>query len=284
MLLDGAVVGALERSNPRALPLPNVFGNGNVRPPLSLPLSCPGDLYQQRDVLPSQPPLHLPDPHQAASIPLQLQLSLSMPAQRWQVHAPRDARKPLCHAACAGMCAQVTLDILVSALGRVNFGCVWDYKGLTSPDIRLNGAALLFSPLLAPDYFAHMHACMALSDNACLASRCTISKGVVLTACAASLHATALHDCPSGACCVEDEGDDRYAHVVPDQARCCAAGASTRCSWTTSAPCPTAAATRASCLPPMQRGPPPAMRLGQPLWAPSSTGVPMSRPSLSQSQ
>ena len=34
---------------------------------------------------------------------------------------------------------QVTLDILVEALGRVNFGCVWDYKGLTSPDIKLNG-------------------------------------------------------------------------------------------------------------------------------------------------
>ena len=34
---------------------------------------------------------------------------------------------------------QVTLDILVEALGRVNFGCVWDYKGLTSPDVKLNG-------------------------------------------------------------------------------------------------------------------------------------------------
>ncbi len=34
---------------------------------------------------------------------------------------------------------QVTLDILVEALGRVNFGCVWDYKGLTSPVIKLNG-------------------------------------------------------------------------------------------------------------------------------------------------
>ena len=34
---------------------------------------------------------------------------------------------------------QVTLDILVEALGRVNFGCVWDFKGLTSPDIKLNG-------------------------------------------------------------------------------------------------------------------------------------------------
>ena len=35
--------------------------------------------------------------------------------------------------------AQVTLDILVEALGRVNFGCGWDYKGLTSPDVKLNG-------------------------------------------------------------------------------------------------------------------------------------------------
>ena len=35
--------------------------------------------------------------------------------------------------------AQVTLDIIVEALGRVNFGCVWDFKGLTDPDVRLNG-------------------------------------------------------------------------------------------------------------------------------------------------
>ena len=55
------------------------------------------------------------------------------------------------------MRAQVTLDILVSALGRVNFGCVWDYKGLTSPDIRLNGALLLTQPLHAPCDL-HMHA------------------------------------------------------------------------------------------------------------------------------
>lgn len=31
VLLDGKVVGSLERSNPKKLPLPNVFGNGNVR-------------------------------------------------------------------------------------------------------------------------------------------------------------------------------------------------------------------------------------------------------------
>ncbi|KAK9915942.1 hypothetical protein WJX75_006251 [Coccomyxa subellipsoidea] len=37
---------------------------------------------------------------------------------------------------------EVTLDILVEALGRVNFGCVWDYKGLVSPDITLNGEVL----------------------------------------------------------------------------------------------------------------------------------------------
>ena len=36
----------------------------------------------------------------------------------------------------------MTLDILVEALGRVNFGCVWDFKGLTSPDVRLNGTRL----------------------------------------------------------------------------------------------------------------------------------------------
>ena len=43
-----------------------------------------------------------------------------------------------------------TLDILVEALGRVNFGCEWDFKGLTSPDVRLNGAARAPPPLLIP--------------------------------------------------------------------------------------------------------------------------------------
>ena len=43
-----------------------------------------------------------------------------------------------------------TLDILVEALGRVNFGCEWDFKGLTSPDVRLNGAARAPPSLLPP--------------------------------------------------------------------------------------------------------------------------------------
>ena len=43
-----------------------------------------------------------------------------------------------------------TLDILVEALGRVNFGCEWDFKGLTSPDVRLNGAAR--APLLPSNF------------------------------------------------------------------------------------------------------------------------------------
>ena len=33
----------------------------------------------------------------------------------------------------------IVLDIIVHALGRVNFGCVWDFKGLVNPDIKLNG-------------------------------------------------------------------------------------------------------------------------------------------------
>ena len=33
----------------------------------------------------------------------------------------------------------VTLDIVVHAMGRVNFGCIWDFKGLVHPDIKLNG-------------------------------------------------------------------------------------------------------------------------------------------------
>ena len=31
------------------------------------------------------------------------------------------------------------LDIVLHALGRVNFGCIWDFKGLVNPDIKLNG-------------------------------------------------------------------------------------------------------------------------------------------------
>ena len=34
------------------------------------------------------------------------------------------------------------LDILVSAMGRLNFGCGWDEKGLTSGNVTLNGATL----------------------------------------------------------------------------------------------------------------------------------------------
>ncbi|CAL5218934.1 g683 [Coccomyxa viridis] len=69
VLINGKVSGFFERSNPRNLPLPNIFS----------------------DLGPNE---------------------------------------------------EVTLDILVEALGRVNFGCVWDYKGLTSPEIKLNGEVL----------------------------------------------------------------------------------------------------------------------------------------------
>ena len=31
------------------------------------------------------------------------------------------------------------LDVLVSAMGRLNFGCGWDVKGLTSPLVTLGG-------------------------------------------------------------------------------------------------------------------------------------------------
>ena len=34
------------------------------------------------------------------------------------------------------------LDILVSAMGRLNFGCGWDEKGLTSGNVTLDGATL----------------------------------------------------------------------------------------------------------------------------------------------
>ena len=34
------------------------------------------------------------------------------------------------------------LDIVLHALGRVNFGCIWDFKGLVNPDIKLSGETL----------------------------------------------------------------------------------------------------------------------------------------------
>lgn len=51
----------------------------------------------------------------------------------------------------AGQGSTVVLDILVHALGRVNFGCVWDFKGLVSPTVLLNGelsAPVSFAALL----------------------------------------------------------------------------------------------------------------------------------------
>ena len=33
----------------------------------------------------------------------------------------------------------VQLDVVVHAMGRYNFGCVWDTKGLQSPNVTLNG-------------------------------------------------------------------------------------------------------------------------------------------------
>ena len=57
--------------------------------------------------------------------------------------------------ACAHAWLQVTLDILVEALGRVNFGCVWDFKGLTSPDIKLNGQCR--GSLCSTEIHGHAH-------------------------------------------------------------------------------------------------------------------------------
>ena len=47
----------------------------------------------------------------------------------------------------------MTLDILVEALGRVNFGCGWDYKGLTSPDVKLNGELAPSSVLVSSSLY-----------------------------------------------------------------------------------------------------------------------------------
>ena len=43
--------------------------------------------------------------------------------------------------------SNVQLDIVVHAMGRVNFGCVWDFKGLVFPDVKLNGKVTLMSLL-----------------------------------------------------------------------------------------------------------------------------------------
>ena len=40
-----------------------------------------------------------------------------------------------------------TLDIVVMAMGRSNFGCEWDFKGLQSCDVTLNGALQTMTPL-----------------------------------------------------------------------------------------------------------------------------------------
>lgn len=128
VLINGKVAGFFERSNPRNLPLPNVFGispNEQVR-------------------------WHPHDRDYYVYVWQQLQLM----ARLMRRLAPRNGLQPASN--CYGRsrkearcnkksitvkraCLQVTLDILVEALGRVNFGCVWDFKGLTSPKIKLNG-------------------------------------------------------------------------------------------------------------------------------------------------
>jgi len=52
------------------------------------------------------------------------------------------------------------LDILVHHLGRINFGCIWDFKGLVFPDVKLNGASLTMTKNppcpLCPDQPLHL--------------------------------------------------------------------------------------------------------------------------------
>ena len=48
-------------------------------------------------------------------------------------------RVQLQHSVAAGGAHEPVLDLLVSAMGRLNFGCGWDVKGLTSPLVSLNG-------------------------------------------------------------------------------------------------------------------------------------------------
>ena len=54
----------------------------------------------------------------------------------------------------------LSLDIVVHAMGRINFGCVWDYKGLVNPDIKLDGALVLTAWHGAPPSRIAMHGIM----------------------------------------------------------------------------------------------------------------------------
>ena len=60
----------------------------------------------------------------------------------------------------SGAGEHLTLDIIVHAMGRINFGCVWDYKGLVNPDIKLDGALVLTARHGGPTFmhrYAHHH-------------------------------------------------------------------------------------------------------------------------------
>ena len=63
----------------------------------------------------------------------------------------------------------MTLDIVVEALGRVNFGCVWDFKGLTNPNVRLNGV----QPLPAWRYGSY-HSLLGVNSFGGLVTRQTV--------------------------------------------------------------------------------------------------------------
>ena len=145
VLINGEVAGFFERSNPRNLPLPNIFGDLGPNEEVQFLLglcncmmpNCTNTvfciIFMRGTVMVG-----------ACSEMKRLYICNLM----WPQQGCKGARmhefvfNTLSKAQTRNVPTawlQVTLDILVEALGRVNFGCVWDFKGLTSPDIKLNG-------------------------------------------------------------------------------------------------------------------------------------------------
>lgn len=62
------------------------------------------------------------------------QLSFVMPAADSQASQASSSSSP------GSDPSTIPLDVVVQAVGRSNFGCDWDTKGLQSPNVTLNGA------------------------------------------------------------------------------------------------------------------------------------------------
>lgn len=80
------------------------------------------------------------------------QISFLMPASKAAEGPPQRE---------AGADPMLILDVVVHAMGRYNFGCVWDTKGVQSPNITLNGVPFL-APLFPVRLQLHALACSIL--------------------------------------------------------------------------------------------------------------------------